>query len=322
MNLHDLSTLALSRTPQPTFNGATALERMLDGFEQTRLAFLPLVPKGTTLDYKTAVDTMLRLQSELDQKADYLYLQLQTGSDLAEAFAVALGAEQSRQFFVAQYVMAIQGIGAYASGAAALEVQRGALSPQDFDNGVSMRTRVFATLVSSAKSGSLAALLQGESVASRVIKTQGMPPTSTTSLVISSQGTGFQSSALSLAGPVPVPPIFTPPVVVAIIVIVAIALIAAVTLGVIQWYDLKRNADIMEDICQRAMREGNPKATEICRQFADKSGKKGLLEQMLGESGTKELGKWLMIGVFVAAGIYFLPAITRSFKQSHRELKA
>jgi hypothetical protein len=104
--------------------------------------------------------------------------------------------------------------------------------------------------------------------------------------------------------------------------LILIAVVAAIAVSGIVYYmttseKTQQVSRIMDDICVDAMRTGNQRAYELCKDFANKS-KPGVIEEFLGPSASK----YLALALFGSAAFLVAPHVIDKLARDkrHRDL--
>jgi hypothetical protein len=321
----DLLTLAESRHPAIQVSGATPEERMLQTFEIARGYMLRTIPAGTQLDVAGADAASEGLKARIMQQEASIAAALAAGADLSEELALRLGAEEARQWYVNQYSLGCSGLGAYASGYAQDGVNQGVLSKADYDDGIVMRTRIFANIAYAGMAGKLPGLIDNERTQQRVVSAAvqaklgpdaTIPFVTDGELIISSQGMAVRTMP-KLSGPMGLGlaiPAWA-------VVVTVIAVVAALTYGTLRYYEIKRNAALLEKRCMEADAQGYKAVSDACNKYFNDSGLQGLIPKLLGEEATQSLVKILAVGGMLALALYFAPAIIAKLTEAQHTRK-
>lgn len=305
-----------------TFPGATQVERMVVGYQSAKASILNHLPPGFELAYDQAMLASEIIGESINRNGDAIQAQLDKGADLYEAIAITMNSGQSRQYILAQYTLACEGLGAFTSGYADLSVQSGDLSKADYDMICEKKLDIFGHIVSLEQKGALGHLLLAEYEADRVAAAnaaQGAVRITPTKLYLRTGQNGVEGSVSGLGiDPATVATIIAAAKFVAV-VIVAAALVAVCVKLYLDYRTTLTQAQLAHDQCEKAQKYGYNTVIDECKKNLTNLETKGLSEQLFGKAGTAEITKYVAIGVGLFLLISFGPQIVDMvFKTTER----
>lgn len=319
MSLDDLRPLAEQNLPVVSFPGTTRLEQMLNGFQQAKGYILSLVPAGYTLNYDAAVMTAEQYASQVQERKAVVQQAFQTGTDLSEQDGLTAEQKNSREYWLSQYAIAAEGVGAYASGGMQQAVgQYPNWTQYDYEESIDHRIKVFSSIVSAGANGYLAPLITPEAYAQSTVANSpqgammlrsGQIPASVSGSIITVGSTGTKVAVPTLTGGASglgIAPIL---VVAGVVAIIGIAVVAGVTIYYIQKKQMETSAALATEICRQAFESKNQSAIDACMKNAAEITKpKSLADTAIGG----KIQDYLIWGGIALAGIYFAPLIVQS----------
>lgn len=306
----DLSQVCLNKQPvyfnEPSFAWE---QRLASAYDEAALHLKKTLPPGSTIDaaqYELANDLT---GNQIDTYGGDWKNRIASDQDADVSAALNLPADQCRQFYLGKFAQASSNLGAYLSGYAREQVAVGALSKEEFDKGAEVRLRQFSEIIHLGRTGGLPAAVSGEQLsqsklgkpnATIVVATPGV----TVAQPAAVSGLGY---AIGAGG-------------IALIVLAAGAVIAG---GIVAYYwstTSQSNRRAMLEICQDAVRRGDPRAEQIClnmsKVVADMASVTNLptpLDAIVSREQQKQLVTYAVAGF----GAYLLvPEIIRSLRQS------
>jgi hypothetical protein len=319
MSLTDLYQLADQNLPVMAFEGATPEAKMMSGFVLAKQYMATLIPQGHSVDLGAAITTQESYDAQMQERKEIVRASLTNKSDLPEEAALIAEMPKSKEYWISTYALASSGIGAYATGYAAQQVQYGLLSEKDYIDSITLRTKAFSNIVYAGQTGALAALVTPEAAYQRALEKSPVART----LMLSSQvrSTPTQGGALIvgshasrvIAPTTPVSGLGNP----AIVAIIAGAAVLAIVGSVYVAYALhasvekeriRASAEFMNRMCTEAEKTGNEKTLAACLQYADK-----ISTPTPQPFGMDQLSKYLVWGGVSLVALWMLPTLVDRF---------
>jgi hypothetical protein len=298
VNTAKLEAVSDRNAPAVVFPGDNQVQRLLSGYSAARMAVFRHVPLEYELSYDQAVLASEIIGENVNRNGDAILSQLEQGKDLYDAIALTMSSEDARQYMLAQYALACEGLGAWTSGYADDAVAKGTLSRADYDAVCAKKLEVFGHIVALEQKNGLAHLLSAEKVATQTAAAQaaqGRPSLAPNKLWIRTGSNGVEGSLAGLG------------IGAGVVVIIAIAAVVTVCVVVKLWLDYKANlnqAQLAHDQCISAQKYGYNTVVEACSKNMSGLETKGLAEQLFGKDATSQVTKYIAIGV----GLYLLVA--------------
>lgn len=290
-DLARLEAVSDRNVPPTLFPGNNAVERLLAGYSAAKAAVFRHVPARYALSYDQAMLATQTVGDAIARNGDAILSQLDQGLDLYDAIAITMSSEDARQYMLAQYALACEGLGAFASGYADESVAKGLLSAADYSFIVDKKLEVFGHIVALEQRNGLRHLLNAEAVAAQTASQAGrLAPTK---LTIRTGSNGIEGQMAGLGGGPLIP------------IVVAIAAVVLVSVCVKLYLDYQSNlkqAQLAHERCQEAQKYGYASTIESCDKLTANLETKGLTEQLFGKEGTSQLMRYVVAG----AGIYLL----------------
>jgi hypothetical protein len=315
MGVPELEGAARARHQVKVFPGATLEEQLLNARQAAKTAIFATVPASAALNADEAVLANERLRAQIEQNADVLRTYVEAGVDIDDAYGLVLSPEQLRQYVLARYSLACEGIGAYFSGYGQESVGKGLMTQTDYDEGLTARMETFSDIVRWHEDGHLGGMLNGEATTQkittqRVVSSATLKDQTGTALILGSKGARARAITSPASGLGYAPP----PVVAVIIVICAIVLVVGVVAYMVKSKQLETSARMMADRCKEADKYGYKETIDWCnKSIGEFKDSEGALDPFLGKGGTQQVAKYLLIGGAIYLGITFLPQIVASF---------
>jgi hypothetical protein len=317
MLIDDLHPLAVQNVPAVVFAGATPTDQMLAGFQEARKRILALIPAGYQINYDAAVSTSNGFTDQVEQRKQAVQNALLYRQDLAEQDSLTTTTDNSRDYWLSQYRIASEGIGAYAMGAAQQAVSDRRISQIEYNDGVDQRIKVFQSIVAADNAGNLGQLVSGESYTQQAVSSSPQGAMMLRSGQIDPRMVGSKLMMTSKGTKVLVPTggsgavgLGVDPITIGIFVTIGVlALVAGVVYYAIEKKRMEQSAAFMAQFCNDALKTGNKSAIDACIKFGDNLGKpKSAADTLLGG----KMQDYLIWGGVALAGIYFAPMIVQS----------
>jgi hypothetical protein len=265
------------------------------------------LPPGTTIDlakYELAADLA---GSQIKSNAGIWTPAFETESDVPEQAGVRLTPAEAREYYLGHYAKASANLGAFISGSARQQVVKGALSQAEFNRACDMRLRELSDLIYMGRTGSLQAALDPEGWQ----RTHGA---SSDRIILSKGGITTPSYAVGLGelGTVTI-----------VAIVIVLALVGAgIAVAVMYSAENMKLRRVALEICQDAVRSGNPDAKAICgsmeglaRDLSDPA-KASFVNNLIPPELQTKLLTLGAIGLGTAIAIQYLPRIIDSIEKS------
>lgn len=319
MSLHDLAPLAEPNLANVQFQGNTPEQRMLTGFVLAKQYMQQLIPQGHSVNLGAAIVAQEGYEAQVEERREIVAASLRSGSDLPESAALSARAEHGREYWLSTYALASEGIGAYATGYAAQQVQYGLLSQADYNDSIVLRTKSFANIVQAGQRGQLAALVTPEayfqnamqqSQAANTMRVAGQISTvSGGKLLLANSGSRiFVPNAAKQIVPVQLGEIATITTAIIagalVIAIIGTVYVAYTIHASVEKDRIRASAEFMGRMCRDAMDSGHETTLRACQEYADK-----ISTPTPQPFGLDNLSKYLTWGAVGLAALWMLPTL-------------
>lgn len=248
---------------QPLFymdSGLAWEERLARAYDEATKHLRDALPAGTVLNTSQYELSSQLYGSQYNAKGSAWLPYLQQNKDIPQDAALTMEGEQMRQFYLGKYASASSNLGAYLTGYAREQIAAGSLSQKDFDEGAEARLRSFSEIIYLGRTGQLRGVVGAEPYAAEKGGGDG------SGIFVGTNGTtisaGSDISGLGIA----------PAIVIGVAIVAALAIVG--TVAVVMWSNsADKTKTAMLELCQEAIRKGDPKRDQICRNMADSAAK-------------------------------------------------
>lgn len=279
----------------PVYGGGLDKNRpenqLIEAFQKARSALFAALPKDAVLDPAEAKLAAELVAQQVQDQRSVIVPSLERRIDLPPTNAITLDPIKARQYYVGKYVAASQGLGGYPAGLAREAVAAGAMTEQQYFDGIEVRLRAFSEIIHAGNTGQLVDLVNGERRGS--------------SIVIATEGDGVVGSAgvsgLGLAATTAI-----------LIGVVAVAIVAGLAYYYTQAHKAELTVAMMSRNCNEAIKLGNEKAIKWCNEFAKETASGGIGTDLFGSKGQEQLLRYLGYAGAAYLAILLLPSITQS----------
>lgn len=289
----------------PIYGGGLDLsrpeEQLIEAFQKARAALFSALPSNARLDATEATLAADLVQQQIQIRQSIVTSHLESGTDLPLPDAITLESPKSRQYYIGKYIAASQGLGGYPAGLGREAVAAGAMSQQDYVDGMEVRLRAFSDIIYAGNNGQLSHLVNAEAVGGDVVIQ------SVRTGVISGTGTSGVGA-------------------IAVGTIVLVGIVSAILVGGAAYYftqkhRIDKTITMMSQNCNDAIKLGNDKAIKYCNEFAKETVGGGAIKDIIGVEGQSQILKYLGYAGAAYLAILLLPSITSSV-MSAQEVRA
>ena len=285
----------VSKEVAPIYGGKLDLgrpeEQLIEAFQKARAALFAALPKDARLDAGEAKLAADLVGQQIQAQQSAIIPSLQTRRDLPEANAISMDSVKSRQYYIGKYVVAAQGLGGYPAGLAREAVQAGAMTQQQYLDGIEVRLRAFSEIIHVGETGQLVDLVNGEKRGGNILVTT---PGDGIIERPGMSGLGFVVTGSMILG------------------VIAIAIVAGLTYYFTQKHKTDLTVAMMSRNCSEAMRQGNERAIKWCKEFANQTAGGGAIANIFGAKGQEQLLRYLGYAGMGYLAILLLPSLTQS----------
>jgi len=288
--------------------------RLASAYDECVGAIRAAMPAGTSVDLSSYALTLDASGSHIDDYADDIQGALQQSIDLPGQAAFTYQGADAQNFYLGKFVLASQGLGAYLTGYARKQIELGALSQEEFDRGAESRLRLFSEIIHLNKMGTLAAAIDPKGYVDKQ-GAGGGTITLATPGIITQNKSGVAGFGFALPAVIPVGYV--------IVGIVATLVAAGIGASLVWSSENVKNRKAMIQICDDAMRRGDPQAAVICQdmsakvlELSDPNKMAGPLDFLVSREMQAKVLPWLALGLGTFLVIQFAPQILQSLSRT------
>jgi hypothetical protein len=248
---------ALNKQPLYYMDMAMAWEQRLAlAYDEATMWLKKATPPGTTIDTSRFEAASSVATSHVNTYGDAWMSKFKVGSDLDQNSALVMSGDYSEAYYLGKYAQASANLGAYLSGYAREQIPIGAISQAEFDQGAEMRLRALSEVIYLGRTGALPAVVAPD------VYAKSIGGSTSGKITVATPGITFDAAA-------PTGGLGCGPACIYISLAVVAGLVAvAITVSVLWTKASQENRQVMLEVCQDAVRRGNPNAPTICADMS------------------------------------------------------